>query len=464
MKLHVNENKNHKKYIILSYGLFLGWLLSFLYNGPALLIIFDNTKLNIGYLAVAYILTPAIIFFYLGFYSIQEQNKTNFMNYGIFVCMIGTVFAILMKDINIYIPTYILVGLMGIFSVFFITGWGCYFVKLIELQAMYKYMAFVICLGYILFHINEVFKYYKLDSIVIISLFIYLGCAYLSTKRLTNISKPTRQEFNISLPVDLLVMMCFLMFLLNVGGGMVQTFVSPLAEKKMGNIHIIDIIIYFLIIILICRMKKKPPTEVTLTIAIVMIACGYMTLILLAQNPIPAYILIILGYAILDIFIWTLVGEMGYIFGKPVKIFSFIMASNLMAVFVGNILGTCLTNTNETAYGAITISAICAVIGFAFLPHINKLMQNGIDEMINIKNTIEVANGVVTEDRAVQILTNKELEIFKLMLLGLKNKEIADRANITENTMKGHARSIYKKFEVKNKKELLSSFSEEKLF
>ncbi len=455
---------NSKQYLVLSYGFFLGWLLSFLYNGPALDIVFNNAKLNLGYLAVAYILTPAIVFFYMGFYNIKEKNKVNFTKYGIIVCVIGTIIAILIKDINVHLPMYILAGIMGIFSVFFITGWGCYFVELLDIQVMYKYMAFVICLGYILFHINEVLKHQGLNSIVIVSLFLCLVIAYFSTSKLTSITKTIRQDFNISLPIDLLVMMCFLMFLLNVGGGMVQSFVSPLAEKKMWNIHILDIIIYIFIAISIYKMKKKPPTEITLTIAIVMIACGYMTLILFVRNPIPAYILIVLGYAVVDIFLWTLVGEMGCIFGKPIKIFTFIMASNLMAVFIGNVLGAFLSKTNETTYMAITVSAICAVIGFAFLPHINQLINRGTAEMINIKKAREAANGVITEDRAIQLLTNKELDIFKLMLLGLKNKEIADQANITENTMKGHARNIYKKFEVKNKKELLCSFSKEKTF
>lgn len=125
---------------------------------------------------------------------------------------------------------------------------------------------------------------------------------------------------------------------------------------------------------------------------------------------------------------------------------------------MGNLLGMFLGDTREHAYIAITISAIGAILAFAFLPFVNKLMVKGIDEMLDVKITREAVKGVIPEEKIVQLLT-KEMEIYKLMLLGLKNKEIAEKANISENTLKGHARNIYSKLGVKNKKELLSSLN-----
>lgn len=450
-------------YLVLSYGLFLGWLLSFLYNGPALNIIFSSGKVNCNYLAIAYILTPAIIFFYMGFYNIKRSYKSRFMKYSIILCFAGTIFTILIKEYNNPTPAYIIAGIMGCSSVLFITGWGCYFVELLNIKYMYKNMAYVICLGYIIFNINQELEYRGLGNIIIISLFICLFGAYYTSSRLIAISTERKKDFNIKLPIDLLVMMCFLMFLLNVGGGVVQILISPLVERDFGSIHIFDISIYFFIAIAIFKTKKRFPIDIIITIAIIIIACGYMSLVIFTQSPVFAYVLIILGYAILDIFLWTLVGEMGYIFGRPIKIFLFIMCSNLIAVFMGNVLGVSLKGTREHIYIAIAISSIGAILAFGFLPFINKLMQKGIVEMKDIKNTRQAMEGVVTEDEVVKILTDKELEIYKLMLLRLKNKEIAKKASISENTLKGHARRIYKKLGVKNKKELLNKFNKEEV-
>ncbi|SKC81059.1 response regulator transcription factor [Maledivibacter halophilus] len=448
-------------YLVLSYGLFLGWLLSFLYNGPALNIIFRSSEVNCNHLAIAYILTPSIVFFYIGFYNIKRNYKSAFMKYSIILCFAGTVLTILIKDYNNPILAYIIAGIMGCCSVLFITGWGCYFVELLNIKNMYKNMAYVICLGYIIFNINQELDYRALDTLIMTSLFICLSGAYWASSRLIGTAAEKKQDFNIKLPTDLLVMMCFLMFLLNIGGGVVQTLISPLVEKKFGNIHIFDISVYFFIAVVIFKIKKRFQTDIIITLSIVVIACGYMTLVIFTKNPVFAYILIILGYAILDIFLWTLVGEMGYIFGRPIKIFLFIMSSNLMAVFMGNLLGMFLKSKNEHIYISISVSSIGAILAFAFLPFINKLMKKGFDEMEDIKNTRQAMEGVVTEDKAVKLLTVKELEIYKLMLLGLKNKEIAKKANITDNTLKGHARKIYKKLGVKNKKELLASLNKE---
>jgi DNA-binding NarL/FixJ family response regulator len=51
-------------------------------------------------------------------------------------------------------------------------------------------------------------------------------------------------------------------------------------------------------------------------------------------------------------------------------------------------------------------------------------------------------------------LTRRELEIVQAVVTGRRNKEIADRFSITENTVKSHLTSIFNKFGVSNRVEL----------
>jgi DNA-binding CsgD family transcriptional regulator len=53
-----------------------------------------------------------------------------------------------------------------------------------------------------------------------------------------------------------------------------------------------------------------------------------------------------------------------------------------------------------------------------------------------------------------EVLTERELEIAKLITLGITNKEIAQQLFITENTAKVHVKNILKKLELKNRQQV----------
>lgn len=53
-------------------------------------------------------------------------------------------------------------------------------------------------------------------------------------------------------------------------------------------------------------------------------------------------------------------------------------------------------------------------------------------------------------------LTEREISILKLMMDGLNNRKIAEKIFISEGTVKNYVSEIYRKFNVKNRSELLS--------
>ncbi len=57
-------------------------------------------------------------------------------------------------------------------------------------------------------------------------------------------------------------------------------------------------------------------------------------------------------------------------------------------------------------------------------------------------------------------LTEKEGKILELLLKGLKNKEIADKLYISENTVKNYTNKIYTKLNIKNKKEIFEKIKD----
>jgi LuxR family maltose regulon positive regulatory protein len=50
-------------------------------------------------------------------------------------------------------------------------------------------------------------------------------------------------------------------------------------------------------------------------------------------------------------------------------------------------------------------------------------------------------------------LTEREIEVLRLIAMGLSNKEIADHLFLTEGTVKGYASTIYSKLGVRRRTE-----------
>lgn len=52
------------------------------------------------------------------------------------------------------------------------------------------------------------------------------------------------------------------------------------------------------------------------------------------------------------------------------------------------------------------------------------------------------------DEGKIESLTKRELEVLKLLAIGMYNKEVAEKLNISERTVKNHVSNIFKKIEV----------------
>jgi DNA-binding NarL/FixJ family response regulator len=66
-----------------------------------------------------------------------------------------------------------------------------------------------------------------------------------------------------------------------------------------------------------------------------------------------------------------------------------------------------------------------------------------------------VTYDIVTEPPGEAMLTQRELEITRLVSQGLANKAVAGQLGVQEGTVKLHLHSIYQKMGVSNRVELL---------
>ena len=77
--------------------------------------------------------------------------------------------------------------------------------------------------------------------------------------------------------------------------------------------------------------------------------------------------------------------------------------------------------------------------------------ESGVTEPA-LQYSIERPTGKVRSD---DLLTKREHEIVDLVCLGLRNRQVADRCDLTEGTVKIHLNSIYRKLGVASRAELI---------
>jgi DNA-binding CsgD family transcriptional regulator len=430
--------------IVLSYGLFLTWLQSFLYNGSMLNFIFN--KVNIDVLAMVYIAVPAIASFLLAHFKIKEKHNRKLILNSLLIVVSGTVILMWIEAYLNVIIIYFLAGILGLASVIYIIGWGVCFIRKIPLDQMFRVMAAVICLSRILMMINRIFEFrgfYHLSNAYILLLLLISSIASYS---LLNGETLDRRYYTIMIDKKIVSMLCAVVFLLNIGGGVSQTFFERQSHLQFPELPFVILMLYSIAMFSIIRFSKKFENLNYLVNIISLLGIGFLFYIIFYQNAPIALTLTLLAYLFLDVMLWTIVAKLSYMSNEPYKVFFPVMGSNLLAVLFGNILYMQFSSNIVVAIG---ICVVFIIIAFSLTLFMIKSLEIYF-KRFNERNKMLLS--------PFEIFTEKEKEIVSLMLLDLKNREIAEKSGITENTLKTHAKNIYAKAEVANKKELIKKY------
>ena len=117
-----------------------------------------------------------------------------------------------------------------------------------------------------------------------------------------------------------------------------------------------------------------------------------------------------------------------------------------------------------------------SVIGLIVVVELQQILQSGLVEngTLDFAVAIKISavfyvfigallmyffNHYMRRDSYVkEVLSEKEYQVYGSILKGMSNKEIAHAMYIEQSTLKSHINRIYKKLEVRNRKELLSHY------
>jgi DNA-binding CsgD family transcriptional regulator len=147
------------------------------------------------------------------------------------------------------------------------------------------------------------------------------------------------------------------------------------------------------------------------------------------------------GWAFMNSFVWIFASDLSRINHKPFY-FSSILAAFLLGTSIGSAIYILIGNIFSTPHIAfIGLIPLLGVLVFT------QMIPN------DLKRDIETF-----ESSQIDSLTQREKEIFLLLLENMKNKDIAEKLRISPNTLKKHCGSIYKKLDMENKTELIKVY------
>lgn len=279
--------------------------------------------------------------------------------------------------------------------------------------------------------------------------------------------KQEKEQYNIR---SLIFFLGFFIFVITIVSGLMYQVVKPAFRHLEWISSWYWAIPYIIAIILVTKLPKRVDRTYLLFVAISMIATAFVSFLALGRD-LTSYLIIntlMMGACgIFDLFWWSILGEMIDLHRNPATVFGVGLSANILGILVGgvvaNLVGSGLLNLPEPALLALILLSVSLVL----LPPLNKHLVGLLKHHTYLSSFSELSE----KEQAVEIdrtatygqLSDREMQVVSLILKGKTNKEIAADLYITENTVKYYVKSIYEKFNVHNRTELLTLLYEERI-
>lgn len=77
-------------------------------------------------------------------------------------------------------------------------------------------------------------------------------------------------------------------------------------------------------------------------------------------------------------------------------------------------------------------------------------------EISHLSHQIKAFSSIENEDHFMEVLTDRQRQVYDLIIEGRSNKEIMSELFIEQSTLKSHINQIYRKLNIKSRRELKS--------
>jgi DNA-binding CsgD family transcriptional regulator/MFS family permease len=261
-----------------------------------------------------------------------------------------------------------------------------------------------------------------------------------------------------------LILLCLFVFIITINSGLMYQVINPAFEHLTGLVSWYWAVPYIVALAIMRNLPMKANRSRILYIGMAMIMGAFISFMLLGRNTSDYLIVdtLMLGACgIFDLFWWSILGEMLDYSDNPAQTFGIGLSANVFGVLCGGYLGMAVTSIGLPSAEVAVIALTVVCVTLVMLPPLNHqlvlLLKShaylaAYDNMSQSQQT-----DIIHQIKTLDPLTFREKEVLQLILSGKSNREIAGALFISENTVKTHARSIFSKYDVSSRAELIST-------
>jgi DNA-binding CsgD family transcriptional regulator len=261
-----------------------------------------------------------------------------------------------------------------------------------------------------------------------------------------------------------LLLLCLFVFIITINSGLMYQVISPAFEHLTGLVSWYWAVPYIVALAIMRNLPMKAKRSRILYVGMAMIMGAFISFMLLGRNASDYLIVdtLMLGACgVFDLFWWSILGEMLDYTDNSAQPFGIGLSANVLGVLCGGALGMAVTYIGLPGAEVAVIALTVVCVTLVMLPPLNRqlvlLLKShaylaAYDNMSQSQQT-----NIVRQLKTLNPLTVREQEVLQLILSGKSNREIAGVLFISENTVKTHARSIFSKYDVGSRAELIST-------
>jgi DNA-binding CsgD family transcriptional regulator len=457
------SDQKTKNLIIWTNSLYFGWLLSFPFYGPVLFAAAPQANFKGLPLVMIFIGTHALTYLLAGLFLKKSELWYRLMTVSLLVTLI--VNSMMLLPLNWIWPLGM--AIMGAGSSIYILGWSCIFSLSGQTGDRIQIMAAVMIIGNLIL-LSYNFLLTALPARLVLAVTgIPLVTALIILLKLSPAFKQNilRPFVRLSLPKPLLIIFSLFIFSIYLNGGFMYRIMLPTLSFDTPLDAYYPFIIYILVLVVIRQYSKAINKLLLVYLGVSFLGLAFISFALLSQHT-SGYLMTVglmeSSFALLDIFVWTTLGSLAFIFGAPFQIFGMAIAANTASILCGDIIAIQLLNAGETQYLVTALlSATSIFLAVTVIPWLNRSIDKNLALIGEKEGNREELSKDSPYDILIQYLqpgkslTERENQVVILTLQGMTNKDIARQLFISEHTVKTHLKNICNKFGVTRKKELL---------